>query len=80
MENNILINNKTIDFISKSRLIHGNLYDYSLVKYNGCREKVEIICEKHGIFKQKPIYHLIGRGCKRCIDDEKNDGLRYFYI
>jgi hypothetical protein len=58
------------DFIEKSKLIHGNIYDYSLVEYNGCKTKVRIICKTHGIFEQKPSYHLL-RGCKRCIDDKK---------
>lgn len=50
------------DFIK----IHGDAYDYSLVKYTGSREKVIIICKIHGIFEQKPVVHLQGSGCKIC--------------
>lgn len=56
----------TIKFISKSKKIHGNKYDYSLVYYNGCRVKTEIICSIHGVFKQRPNDHLSGYGCPKC--------------
>lgn len=45
---------------------HGNRYDYSLVEYNGTKVNVRIICEKHGIFLQRPDNHLAGKGCKNC--------------
>lgn len=54
------------DFIKKAREVHGDKYDYSKVKYNGSKEKVIIICKKHGEFKQEPRIHLSGHGCKRC--------------
>lgn len=53
-------------FIEKARVIHGNLYDYSLVEYKGCQISVEIICPEHGIFKILPSSHLSGRGCQKC--------------
>lgn len=62
---------KTIDFISKSRIKHGDLYDYSLVMYNGCRKLIKIICRKHGVFEQKPTHHLNNKGCKKCADENK---------
>ena len=46
--------------------IHGDVYDYSLVKYVSKRNKVSIICRKHGIFHQSPIHHLRGSGCPDC--------------
>lgn len=58
LDNNIIIN----DFIK----IHGNKYDYSLVKYIGNLIKVKIICPKHGIFEQMPKNHKRGQGCPRC--------------
>jgi hypothetical protein len=54
------------EFIEKSKLIHGNKYDYSKVSYINTRTKVEIVCLKHGIFRQKPNSHLNGNGCERC--------------
>lgn len=58
----------TIDeFIEKSKMIHGNRYDYSKVKYVNTYTKVEIICEKHGSFWQDPHNHLKGKGCAKCV-------------
>jgi len=42
------------EFIKRSKEIHGNKYDYSLVKYKNNRTKVKIICPKHGIFEKTP--------------------------
>ena len=42
----------TDEFVVKSISIHGDRYDYSLVNYNHSKEKVKIICEKHGILFQ----------------------------
>lgn len=53
-------------FIKKSNIVHDNKYDYSLVKYKTSKEKVDIICNIHGIFKQSPNYHLLGQGCPKC--------------
>ena len=39
---------KTKDFIKKAIKIHGNRYDYSKVEYKGSKEKICIICPKHG--------------------------------
>jgi superfamily II DNA or RNA helicase len=54
------------DFISKARLIHGDKYDYSKVKYLGVNTKVKIICPEHGEFEQSPYQHLRTNGCKKC--------------
>lgn len=43
----------TEEFISNAIKIHGNKYDYSEVKYDGNKVKVEIICKEHGVFLQK---------------------------
>ena len=57
----------TNDFVEKSKKIHGNVYDYSLVDYVSRDVKVKIICKEHGIFYQKAGVHLDGRGCQMCI-------------
>ena len=59
------------EFIEKAQLIHGDKYDYSLVKYIGSRQKVKIICPIHGEFEQTPNSHLQGVGCSRCYFDTK---------
>jgi len=56
----------TQDFIEKATKIHNDTYDYSKVKYNTSREKVIIICKKHGDFLQSPNDHLNGCGCMKC--------------
>lgn len=56
----------TTKFIEKSKLIHGERYDYSLVDYKNKVTKVKIICAEHGEFEQRPDSHLIGSGCKKC--------------
>lgn len=68
-------NKSTDDFIVASRLIHNNKYNYSLVKYCGAKSNINIICEKHGCFKQTPDMHLRGCGCHKCGYEENS---KYF--
>ena len=56
----------TEDFILKSIKIHGDVYDYSLVDYQGSDTDVKIICPRHGIFEQNPRDHKRGIGCPKC--------------
>ena len=56
----------TEKFIEKARKVHGDKYDYSLVEYIGCMDKVKIICSKHGVFEQVASTHLSGSGCVNC--------------
>lgn len=56
----------TEEFIDKAKQIHGDKYDYSLVKYERSNKKVCIICPEHGEFWQVPSYHLHGNGCIKC--------------
>ena len=54
------------DLVNRANEVHDNIYDYSLVTYKNCDTKVDIICKKHGVFKQTPYVHLIGAGCPCC--------------
>lgn len=65
----------TNEFISNSIKIHNNKYDYTLVKYKNSKEKVDIICKKHGVFKQIPNSHLNGKGCLKCGQKLKNTNI-----
>jgi predicted nucleic-acid-binding Zn-ribbon protein len=56
----------TKEFIEKSKLIHEDKYDYSMVDYKNCNTEVIIICKIHGEFKQKPNNHLNNYGCSKC--------------
>jgi hypothetical protein len=63
-------NNGKSKFITKSKLVHGDKYDYSLVDYRNNKTKVSIICKEHGIFKQRPDLHLYS-GCIDCAGIKK---------
>ena len=56
----------TEEFIIKSRLIHGDKYDYSKTLYINNETKVCIICPEHGEFWQRPINHYHSNGCYKC--------------
>lgn len=54
-------------FIIDAKRVHGDLYDYSLVKYDGAHTKVIIGCKTHGNFEQIPANHINqARGCPVC--------------
>lgn len=56
----------TYSFIERSKLIHGDKYDYSKAEYTKSSEKVTVICPRHGEFHVKPNHHLSGVGCPLC--------------
>lgn len=58
-------------FIKKSKCVHGEIYDYSKVKYEKHRSVVTIICPTHGDFLQTPDSHLQGSGCIYCFKNMK---------
>jgi len=53
-------------FTEKAIKKHGYKYDYKLVQYFNQNTNIEIICDKHGIFWQKPKHHLNGHACPQC--------------
>lgn len=59
------------DFITKSKKVHEDLYNYDLVNYKNSSEKVEIICKEHGSFWQTPTMHFNGNGCPKCSKNKK---------
>jgi hypothetical protein len=57
----------TPTFIERAKEVHGDKYDYSLVDCSTFASKVEIICPKHGIFRQSPNNHIYNKnGCLKC--------------
>jgi hypothetical protein len=70
-------NNGKSKFITKSKLVHGDKYDYSLVDYRNNKTKVSIICKEHGLFEQISKSHLKGNGCSKCSTNYKKD-INYF--
>ena len=63
-------------FIEKSNNVHNNKYKYDLVKYENMNTKIDIICEKHGVFKQVPRSHLCGCGCPSCKESKGEREIR----
>lgn len=60
-----------VDFIEKANKIHLNKYDYSNVKqFKNEHAKINILCRKHGIFRQSVNAHLCGKGCKKCVNEK----------
>ena len=58
---------KTAYWVNMAKEIHGDKYDYSLVKYIDNETYVKIICPIHGVFPQRPNSHLSGKkGCQQC--------------
>lgn len=54
------------EFLNKSVSIHGCKYNYERAVYTKNNEEVDIICYKHGVFKQQPSVHWMGCGCPKC--------------
>lgn len=62
------------EFEHKANAVHNSKYDYSISKYVDYNTPIDIIChevdpitnKEHGIFQQKPKYHLDGCGCSKC--------------
>jgi DNA-directed RNA polymerase subunit M/transcription elongation factor TFIIS len=56
----------TLDFISKSKKVHGDTYDYTKVSIDRKTDEAVIVCKIHGKFRQRAFSHQQGYGCKKC--------------
>ena len=65
------------EFIKDSINIHGDKFDYSLVNYINCKNKVRIICKLHGMFEQTPNEHLSGKQCAKCSGKNKKTTIEF---
>ena len=68
----------TKDFINRAKELHGDKYDYSLIKYENVTKKMKFICEKHGIFEQSASSHLRGFGCYICKNSKGEEKILNF--
>lgn len=73
----------TEKFITKAIIKHGDLYDYSKVKYIKATQKITIICSKcKNEWETLPHNHLAGRGCKICqyknLKQNQPDSIEHF--
>jgi hypothetical protein len=65
------------EIIESAKTVHGDLYDYSISKYRGIDKEMEIICKKHGVFKQTPYNHIHKKcGCSECRYDYLSEKYR----
>lgn len=65
------------EVLQKFANTHSDKYDYSRFEYVSSKEKVEIICRKHGSFWQTPEQHASGSGCKACANETAGSYLKY---
>ena len=70
----------TKQVIAEFKAVHGDLYDYSKVKYVRSGSPVTIICQKHGEFEQIPTNHKKGRGCLWCFGSAKSTKSKFIEI
>ena len=63
-------------FLEMAKSIHGERYDLSKVQYTGRRNKITVICPKHGEFKILAGNFIRGGGCKKCANEEQGNRMR----
>ena len=64
------------DFINDANVIHSNKYNYKIINNLSKNSYIEIICKKHGSFRQRISSHIYDKiGCKKCVDDYKRKDL-----
>lgn len=67
-------------FIKEMKEIHGDKYDYSKVDYKGVKEKVCIVCPKHGEFWINPSNFRNGQGCPICGREDRRVKFEDFLV
>lgn len=58
------------DFTRKAREVHGDKYIYDEGSFKSIGQRINIICPKHGTFKQRGLDHCSGHGCRKCHSDK----------
>lgn len=68
-------------FIKDSKEKFGDRFDYSKCKYTGSKEKITLICKKHGSFWMLP-YNFYGnyQDCPRCFESKAEKEIENFLI
>lgn len=59
-------NNSGPKFIEFIKDLYGERFDYSFIEYKGVKNKVKLICQKHGEFWQYPPELKGGHSCQEC--------------
>lgn len=66
------------EFLERSKILHGEKYNYSKVFFKTVTDKIEIICPIHGSFWQEATSHLRGYAYKHCNSGVKRKGQSTF--
>lgn len=61
--------------LNELNIIHSNKYKYHNLDFNSIKkaDKIQIICNEHGVFKQSYKHHYNGSGCPKCANVFKKD-------
>ena len=54
------------DFVEKATKKHNGYYSYPKFDYINSDQIIDILCPRHGLYKQKISTHLLGYKCKKC--------------
>lgn len=68
------------EILKELKIIHDNLYNYSKSEPKKAKDKIKIICKKHGVFEQTLDCHKRGRGCPNCKKSKGETFVRKFLI
>ncbi len=72
-------NNEKI-YLNKAKEVHGDTYNYDLVKYEKSHKQIDIICKKHGKFKQLAYQHTNNSGCPKCKESKGEKEIRNYLL
>lgn len=65
------------EWLERAMEVHGDRFDYSLVKHTGWDNKVDIICPVHGVVSQRSGEHINGKGCRYCAPKRMGETKRW---
>jgi hypothetical protein len=67
VESKMLTEEDFIDKIEYCKRVHNNKYTYNTIYRDNGYLRIELICDKHGIFNQRLEHHIKGHGCYKCV-------------
>lgn len=59
-------------FLFRANKKHNNKYQYDLTDFKNSTSTINILCQKHGWFKQNVTRHMCGQGCPKCAKEIKS--------
>jgi Zn finger protein HypA/HybF involved in hydrogenase expression len=64
-------------FVNEANNKHNSIYIYNVESYNKGENKIDILCNKHGIFQQHKKSHLSGAGCPTCSNNVSKSEIKW---